>query len=140
MSLSERLGLSTVVRNGDSDIPFCTFDDEEIKGRFSEIDLVLSTSADQGTGSLYLTTKSPSRDLKTNQLASRRVVWLSDTKRDVGYCVGYPAVIVHAVSTDPSFHEGHKCIYLQLEPTEEEEELDCSLLLFPKDASQGRVM
>ena len=143
MSLSTRLGLSSVLRQVGNDPPFCTFDNEEIRGRFAAVRLTLSSSDAEGSGWLYLTTRSdwtPPRQRSRCCLdVYRRVVWLSEERGDVGYSVGYPAVVVHAISKDPSVCDGQRCLYLQLDPPEDMEslELECSVILSPEDVSKG---
>ena len=143
MSLSIRLGLSSVLRQVGNDPPFCTFDNEEVRGRFAAVHLTLSSSDTKGSGWLYLTTRSdwtpPQRRSSCRFVVCRRMVWLSEERGDVGYSVGYPAVVVHAISKDPNVCDGERCLYLQLDPPEEMESLDleCSVILSPEDVGTG---
>ena len=147
MSIAERLGLAFVERGEETPAPFCLYDEEELRGQFDDVTLGLGSAEDAGRGILYLTTRSGSSPSTTDPLPVRnatllrRVLWLSTNQRDLGYCLSYPAIVVHAITVESSFRPGQKCLYLQLEPPEEEEEedddLDCCLTIVPEDGAKG---
>ncbi|KAI3938919.1 hypothetical protein MKW92_035981 [Papaver armeniacum] len=62
--------------------------------------IVLANRPPESPGTLYITTK--------------RIIWLSDVERELGYVVDFLSISLHAVSTDPEAY-ALPCIYAQVE-------------------------
>ncbi|CAD7695807.1 unnamed protein product [Ostreobium quekettii] len=132
------MGLSVVSSLQPSGEPAMEYSDEEVRGRFPGVELVMGSGAAQGAGALFLTTK--------------RVVWVSEGtgSNGTGYAADFRSIAVHAVSRDPEV-SARDCIYIQLDcpdprfNEEEDEEgegeagttaLDAELRLVPAQPQQ----
>ena len=56
-ALAVNLGLSIVTEQQPSGDPVMEYSDEEVRGRFSGVEFVIGSTARQGVGMLFVTTK-----------------------------------------------------------------------------------
>ncbi|KAF5193778.1 Chloride conductance regulatory protein icln [Thalictrum thalictroides] len=93
-NFSDRIG------DGSGEPVLDTENGEEMMRVQTGVTIVLGNGTPQSPGTLYISTK--------------RVIWLSDVDKEIGYVVGFLSISLHAISRDLDSYPS-PCIYAQIE-------------------------
>ncbi|CAL5227014.1 g9905 [Coccomyxa viridis] len=108
-------------------------DEEELANSYPSVAVILGSSHDLGTGTLFITT--------------RRVIWQGDAGSRRGLYADFQNINMHAISNDQSAAR-KPCIYMQLEPStsafadtaegeaDDDEDITPEVRLVPEDSSK----
>ncbi|KAG2485070.1 hypothetical protein HYH03_016167 [Edaphochlamys debaryana] len=101
LTAARRLDIDTQPELNESREPVLDADDEEeLRSKCADVELVMGDDLSGGPGVLHLTT--------------RRVVWVSSSPGGPCLALRYPQIVMHAISSDPSAY-ARPCLYLQLD-------------------------